>query len=73
MGNLRIVWKKSAIGYALDQKRTIRALGFGRLQQSVVHPDSPSLRGMIRKVRHLVSVTEVEQGDPQDLSGRGVS
>lgn len=62
MGDLRIIWKKSAIGYAQDQKRTIRALGLRRLQQSVVHPDSRSIRGMIHKVRHLVSVEEVTEG-----------
>lgn len=64
MGDLSILWKKSAIGYALDQKRTLRALGLRRLQQRVVHLDSPSLRGMIHKVRHLVSVEEVAGGDP---------
>ncbi len=58
MAKLRITWKKSAIGYGLDQKRTIRALGLRRLGQSVVHGDSSTVRGMIHKVRHLVSVAE---------------
>ena len=58
MGRLRITWKKSAIGYGLDQKRTIRALGLRRLGQSVMHSDSSTVRGMIHKVRHLVSVKE---------------
>ena len=55
---LRITWKKSAIGYQEDQKRTIRALGLRRLGQTVVHSDSPSVRGMIRKVKHLLAVEE---------------
>ena len=58
MGRLRITWKKSAIGYGRDQKRTVRALGLRRLGQSVVHSDSSTVRGMIHKVRHLVSVEE---------------
>lgn len=54
--NLCITWIKSGIGYARDQKRTLRTLGFRRLNQSVVHPDSAVVRGMINKVRHLVKV-----------------
>jgi len=56
--SLKITWKKSAIGYREDQKRTIRALGLRRLGQSVVHGDSPTVRGMIQKVRHLLLVEE---------------
>jgi len=59
VAELRITWVKSGIGYARDQKRTLRALGFNRLNQSVVHKDSTSIRGMIIKVRHLVKVEEV--------------
>ncbi len=61
MAKLRITWKKSAIGYRQDQKRTIRALGLRRLGQSVEHGDSPDVRGMIHKVEHLVTVEEVEE------------
>ena len=57
---LRITWTKSAIGYAADQKRTIRALGLRKLNQSVEQNDHPSIRGMIHKVRHLVTVEEVQ-------------
>lgn len=53
---LRITWTKSAIGYAENQKRTIAALGLHRLHQTVSHPDSPSVRGMIATVPHLVRV-----------------
>jgi large subunit ribosomal protein L30 len=56
---LRVKWVKSAIGYAQDQKDTIRALGFHKLQHTVVVEDTPSMRGMINKVRHLVQVEEV--------------
>ena len=59
MANLRITWVKSGIGYAETQKRTLRALGFRRLKQTVTQPDCDSVRGMINKVRHLVKV-EVE-------------
>jgi len=58
---LRITWKKSAIGYEKDQKRTIEALGLKRLGHAVEHDDSRSMRGMITKVRHLVEVVEVPQ------------
>ena len=58
MANLRITLVKSGIGYAADQKRTIKALGLKRLNQSVVHRDSSSLRGMVNKIRHLLKVEE---------------
>lgn len=58
MATLRITWTKSAIGYNEDQKRTIRALGFHRLQESVEQDDSATIRGMINRVRHLVKVEE---------------
>ena len=58
MAKLCITWIKSGIGYEEDQKRTLKALGFHRLNQSVVHDDSMAIRGMINKVRHLVKVEE---------------
>ena len=58
MAKLRITWVKSDIGYQKDQRRTLKALGFHRLNQSVVHDDCRSIRGMINKVRHLVKVEE---------------
>jgi len=60
---LRITWVKSAIGYSERQKATIRALGLRRLNQTVVHEDTPVIRGMLRKVNHLVKVEE-EQVEP---------
>ncbi len=56
MAKLRVTWVKSAIGYSIDQKRTIKSLGLRRLNQSVVHEDCSSLRGMLTKVRHLLKV-----------------
>jgi len=58
MTKLRITWIKSGIGYKEDQKRTLKALGFHRLNQSITHDDRNSIRGMINKVRHLVKVEE---------------
>jgi large subunit ribosomal protein L30 len=59
MAKLRVKYVKSAIGYPKDQKATIEALGFRKLQQTVEHEDHPTIRGMIRKVNHLVQVEEV--------------
>ena len=58
---LRITWKKSAIGYENNQRRTIEALGLKRLGQSVERDDSRPLRGMIAKVSHLIEVIEIPQ------------
>ena len=60
MATLRITWVKSAIGYAQRQKRTIKALGLTRPHHPVEHDDNPPIRGMAHKVRHLVSVEEIE-------------
>jgi large subunit ribosomal protein L30 len=60
VAKLRIIWIKSGIGYARDQKRTLKALGLKRLNGKVIHEDSMSLRGMINKVRHLVKVEVAE-------------
>ena len=57
-GKLKVTLIRSPIGYAEDQKRTVRALGLRRMRQTVEHTDSPVLRGMIYKVRHLVKVEE---------------
>ncbi len=58
MAKLRITQIKSGIGYPQDQKKTLKALGFHRLNQSVTQDDRPSVRGMINKVKHLVKVEE---------------
>ena len=56
MAKIQITWVKSFIGYAKDQRQTIRALGLHRLNQTVEHEDSPVVRGMVQKVKHLVQV-----------------
>jgi large subunit ribosomal protein L30 len=61
MAKLRITWVRSSIGRPYDQKRTIVALGLRRLHHTVEHPDNPSVRGMIFKVKHLVKVEEVTE------------
>ncbi len=55
---LRITLVRSPIGYSERQKRTVRALGLRRLNQTVERSDSPSIRGMLDQVRHLVTVEE---------------
>ena len=60
MGQLRITWTKSAIGYEKRQKATIRALGLRRLHQTVEHEDTPTIRGMLHKVRHMIHVEAAE-------------
>jgi large subunit ribosomal protein L30 len=57
---LKITWVKSSIGEPQDQKDTIQALGLKRLNQTVVQPDNPAVRGMVFKVKHLLAVEEVE-------------
>lgn len=49
---------RSPIGYEQSQKDTVKALGLKRMHQTVEHTDSPVIRGMINKVKHLVAVTE---------------
>jgi large subunit ribosomal protein L30 len=58
VAKIRVTWVKSGIGYEIDQKRTLKALGFHRMNESVIHDDSRAIRGMINKVRHLVKVEE---------------
>ena len=55
---LHITLVKSGIGYSKMHKRTLRALGFHRLNETVTQTDSPSLRGMLLKVNHLVNIEE---------------
>lgn len=57
-GRLEIRLVKSGICTPKDQKATLVGLGFGRVGSRVVRDDSPAIRGMIRKVRHLVEVTK---------------
>ena len=60
MAKLHVTYVHSLIGNTTDQGHTIRSLGLRRLGQSVELPDTRSVRGMLRKVAHLVSVREIE-------------
>ena len=62
MAKIAVTWKRSAIGFPQDQRRTIAGLGLRRLHHTVEHEDTPSIRGMVDKVRHLVEVSDVEDG-----------
>ena len=55
-GTLRLRLARSGICTPKDQKNTLKGLGLRRLHQSVVRPDSPAIRGMVHKVRHLVEI-----------------
>ena len=58
VGELRITQVRSAIGSKKGQKDTLRALGLRRIRHQVVKPDTPVVRGMVDRVRHLVAVEE---------------
>lgn len=55
---LQITLVKSAIGFPERQKATVRALGLNRINKTVVHPNTPAIRGMINKISHLVVIEE---------------
>lgn len=59
MGKVRVEQVKSTIKRPGDQKRTIKALGLGRINKSVEVELTPQIQGMINKVSHLVAVTEL--------------
>ncbi|MQF69994.1 50S ribosomal protein L30 [SAR202 cluster bacterium AD-804-J14_MRT_500m] len=61
MAFLRVTWKKSGIGRPRRQRRVIESLGLKRLNHSVVHRDTPSIRGMVHKVTHLLDVEELPE------------
>ena len=60
MGKLKVTQIKSTIDRKEPQKRTIEALGLGKIRKSVVHTDTPQIRGMIKAVSHLVAVEEID-------------
>jgi large subunit ribosomal protein L30 len=65
MSTMRITYRKSAIGCPKDQRATLAALGLRRLHQTVEQQASPSVRGMVFKVRHLVSVDGAPADSPR--------
>jgi large subunit ribosomal protein L30 len=60
LGQLRITQVRSAIGHSWRMRLTLEAIGLRHHQQSVVKPDTPSLRGQLKQVRHLVEVSAVD-------------
>jgi large subunit ribosomal protein L30 len=62
-GKLRITLVKSPIGYRREQKRTVRALGLRRMHQTVELGDTPTVRGMVNKVSHLVTVEKLDDDE----------
>ena len=61
MTKLRVTQRRSVIDRPKDQKRTVRALGLHRIDDTVTKDDKPEIRGMIAKVKHLVDVEEVDE------------
>lgn len=61
MSKIKVIQTRSVIDRPKDQKRTIEALGLGRPNWEVIHNDTPQIRGMIRKVTHLVKVEEIKK------------
>lgn len=62
-GKLRITLVRSTIGRPPDQERTVASLGLRKLHETVERPDSPSIRGMVAKIHHLVKVEEVSAAE----------
>lgn len=58
---LQITLKRSLIGRPKDQRRTVEALGLRKLHQTVTKADNESIRGMVKKVNHLVEYKEVSE------------
>jgi large subunit ribosomal protein L30 len=58
MATIKIKQVRSGVGEPLDQKRTLRALGLHKISQVSEVQDNPSIRGMIRKVSHLITVVD---------------
>ena len=58
MSHLKIKWIKSAIGRTQDQRDTIRSLGFKKLHEERVVKNTPEIRGMVKKVIHLLEIVE---------------
>lgn len=60
MAKLQITLVRSLIGRDEKQRATVNTLGLRKTNQSVVHQDSPAIRGMVEKVKHLVQVQEID-------------
>ena len=57
-GKIRLQYYRSAIGFPKTQKQIVRSMGFTKLNQTVERPDTPSMRGVVAKVPHLIRIIE---------------
>jgi large subunit ribosomal protein L30 len=73
MTRLKVTQVRSVIDRPKDQKDTVRRLGLHRMHDSVIKDDRPEIRGMIDKVRHLVTVEEVQEGATRPAGQGGAS
>ncbi|MFN2557420.1 MAG: 50S ribosomal protein L30 [Nitriliruptorales bacterium] len=71
MALLRITQVRSLIGRPQDQRATVRSLGLRRIRHAVVKPDTPTVRGMLRKVHHLIVVEEIDDSDEETREVQG--
>lgn len=62
---LEITYTRSVIGHSERQRRTLQALGLRKLHHTVRHADTPTIRGMINRVAHLVAWREIEEGEAE--------
>ncbi|MDD6569534.1 50S ribosomal protein L30 [Acidaminococcus timonensis] len=60
MAQVKVTLTRSLIGYPKDQRATVRALGLTKIRSSVIKEDTPTLRGMLHKVAHMVKVEDVQ-------------
>jgi large subunit ribosomal protein L30 len=57
-GKIQLKWVRSAICTPVKQKKVVKGLGFTRLNQVIVRPDTAAIRGMIKKIPHLVEIVQ---------------
>jgi large subunit ribosomal protein L30 len=57
-GTIKIQYYRSAIGFSKHQKQIVRSVGFTKLNQVVERPDTPAMRGYVKKVPHLLRFTD---------------
>ncbi len=64
---IKVKWIRSVIGRPDNQRKTIRGLGFKRLNQTLTLPDRPEIRGMIHRVSHLIDVLEGSEREANEI------
>ena len=57
-GKIRIQYYRSSIGFPKTQKQVVKSVGFTKLNQTIERPDTPSMRGVVQKVPHLIRIIE---------------